>query len=598
MWFGDLVTMRWFDDVWMKEVFANFMAAKIVNPSFPEINHDLRFLLAHYPAAYDIDRTPGTNAIRQRLDNLNEAGSALRRDHLSEGADRDAPARGDSRRADRFRDGLREYLTRAPVRQRHLARSDRRARRAHARGSRGVEPCLGRRGGTADRRHRSRRSRTAGSPGWRFAQRDPRPARGLLWNQRLQVPLGLPDGVRTLPVRIADGAASTCPRRAACRRRTSCCRPAAASATAASSSMPASSTYLLRAPAEIADPLTRGAAWVTLWDQMLDRRARPDALIDAARSARCRARPTSRTCSGSSTTRSRRTGGSCRRPSARRVAARSSTCCDRASTPRRRRASSRRGFRRCATSARSPTVVALARARLARRRTRVPGLTLAEPDYMTLALRARGARSPAWQRDPRRAAARIENPDRRARFAFVRPALSPDQAASDAFFETLKDAANRQREPWVLEGLAYLHHPLRAAASEKYIPASLALLREIQRTGDIFFPKRWMDATLGGHSSASGRADGATLSRRCCLRTIPTACAASSCRRQTICSGPAACRADLRGVLTSCASCDGARRRCRRRRSESLRVQTLRVSSRGMSERQAGCRRAARARLS
>jgi aminopeptidase N len=35
MWFGDLVTMKWFNDVWMKEVFANFMAAKIVNPSFP-----------------------------------------------------------------------------------------------------------------------------------------------------------------------------------------------------------------------------------------------------------------------------------------------------------------------------------------------------------------------------------------------------------------------------------------------------------------------------------------------------------------------------------------------------------------------------------
>ena len=28
-------------------------------------------------------------------------------------------------------------------------------------------------------------------------------------------------------------------------------------------------------------------------------------------------------------------------------------------------------------------------------------------------------------------------------------------------------------------------------------------MREIQRTGDIFFPKRWMDATLRGHSSAS-----------------------------------------------------------------------------------------------
>src|SRR4029077_7540345 len=41
MWFGDLVTMQWFNDVWMKEVFANFMAAKIVNPSFPTVNHEL-----------------------------------------------------------------------------------------------------------------------------------------------------------------------------------------------------------------------------------------------------------------------------------------------------------------------------------------------------------------------------------------------------------------------------------------------------------------------------------------------------------------------------------------------------------------------------
>ena len=49
MWFGDLVTMRWFNDVWMKEVFANFMAAKIVNPSFPTVNHDLRFLLSELP---------------------------------------------------------------------------------------------------------------------------------------------------------------------------------------------------------------------------------------------------------------------------------------------------------------------------------------------------------------------------------------------------------------------------------------------------------------------------------------------------------------------------------------------------------------------
>ena len=74
MWFGDLVTMRWFNDVWMKEVFANFMAAKIVNPSFPQLNHELRFLLTHYPSAYQVDRTDGTNPIRQPLANLDEAG--------------------------------------------------------------------------------------------------------------------------------------------------------------------------------------------------------------------------------------------------------------------------------------------------------------------------------------------------------------------------------------------------------------------------------------------------------------------------------------------------------------------------------------------
>jgi aminopeptidase N len=61
---------------------------------------------------------------------------------------------------------------------------------------------------------------------------------------------------------------------------------------------------------------------------------------------------------------------------------------------------------------------------------------------------------------------------------------------------------NRRREPWVLEGLNYLHHPLRAEASARYVRPALDLLWEIQKTGDIFFPKRWMDATLSGHRTA------------------------------------------------------------------------------------------------
>lgn len=70
------------------------------------------------------------------------------------------------------------------------------------------------------------------------------------------------------------------------------------------------------------------------------------------------------------------------------------------------------------------------------------------------------------------------------------------------FFESLKDVANRRREAWVLEAARYLHHPLRAADSARFVIPALDLVREIQRTGDIFFPKRWADATLSGYQSA------------------------------------------------------------------------------------------------
>lgn len=109
MWFGNLVTMRWFNDVWTKEVFANFMADKIVNPEFPDIDHELSFLVSHYPQAYAVDRTQGANAIRQALGNLNQAGQLygpiiyhkapimMRQLELLIGADK-------------FQQGIREYL--------------------------------------------------------------------------------------------------------------------------------------------------------------------------------------------------------------------------------------------------------------------------------------------------------------------------------------------------------------------------------------------------------------------------------------------------------------------------------------------------------
>ena len=74
LWFGDLVTMRWFDEVWTKEVFAGQMAAKIAEPMFPEIDHDLGWIKGYLIPAMDEERTDGATAIRQDLPNLSDAG--------------------------------------------------------------------------------------------------------------------------------------------------------------------------------------------------------------------------------------------------------------------------------------------------------------------------------------------------------------------------------------------------------------------------------------------------------------------------------------------------------------------------------------------
>src|SRR5437016_7782157 len=139
--------------------------------------------------------------------------------------------------------------------------------------------------------------------------------------------------------------------------------------------------------------------------------------------------------------------------------------------------------------------------RVWRREQKIPGLVLSEPDEATMALDLAVRSVPSSAAILEEQFNRFMNPDRKARFEFVMPALSGRQETRDAWFAKLSNVQNRHREPWVIEGLHYLHHPLRAAQSEKYLRPSLELLREIQRTGDIFFPKNWLDATLGGHNT-------------------------------------------------------------------------------------------------
>ena len=96
---------------------------------------------------------------------------------------------------------------------------------------------------------------------------------------------------------------------------------------------------------------------------------------------------------------------------------------------------------------------------------------------------------------------KIKGPDNKARFQFIIPALSSDQYIRDNFFSTLMKAENRHTEPWVLSALRYLHHPLRIDFSEGYLKRSLNVLEDIQITGDIFFPGRWLNATFKYYQS-------------------------------------------------------------------------------------------------
>jgi aminopeptidase N len=75
-WFGDTVTMRWFDDLWLKEGFAEFMAYKTLEKVMPDANAWKVFYERNKQAAYQTDSTRGTTPIYQPIKNLSAAKSA------------------------------------------------------------------------------------------------------------------------------------------------------------------------------------------------------------------------------------------------------------------------------------------------------------------------------------------------------------------------------------------------------------------------------------------------------------------------------------------------------------------------------------------
>ena len=73
MWFGDLVTMQWWDDLWLKESFADYMGALAVDRATGFTNSWVSFANRRKAWAYVQDQLPTTHPIVADIPNLEAA---------------------------------------------------------------------------------------------------------------------------------------------------------------------------------------------------------------------------------------------------------------------------------------------------------------------------------------------------------------------------------------------------------------------------------------------------------------------------------------------------------------------------------------------
>ena len=476
MWFGDYVTMDWFNDVWTKEVFANYFAACITEPLFPNVNHSLNWMKTYTSASLAEDRTPGSNSIRQPLDNLRNAGliygniiynkAPVMMQKLVEIMGEEA-----------YQEGIRKYL------------------KTYAYGNATWDDLI------AILDARSEEDLASFSDVWvnqkgmphisftnrcgqlEIRQRDPL-NRGLLWPQSFQITFQGAEESTSVEVNLTNETyAITVP------LGTQAILPNT-DGRGYGLFIPdeESREWMLTHWQETSDDTARQSLLMSLHEnyqhRLISDREWMEALINGLKSEK--------------------------------NVLIASTLCGYLGTPlsqlgqasweeeiwewseKHPLASCRLQLIRCLISnARAPKSID----KLYQLWKEQSHPMLNERDYMTLAYELALHCPERYENLRNIQRERITNPDRRRQFDFIVQAVTPDTLQMDAFFQSLMKAENRRIEPWAASALAYLNHPLRQSYAVKYIRPGLKVLEEVQRTGDIFFPKNWASALLRNHKS-------------------------------------------------------------------------------------------------
>ncbi|HRW28291.1 MAG TPA: M1 family aminopeptidase [Bacteroidales bacterium] len=509
IWFGDLVTMKWFDDVWLKEVFAGYMSDKIAGPDFPDINHDLRFLLTRYPDAYEVDRTRGTNPIIQELGNMKDAGSLyggiiynkapIVMRQLEQLAGEENLKRGLQVYLNKYTWGNARWDDLVAILEETSQKPLGEWSRMWVReaGMPIIKPVI------------------AEDDGYRISLSEDDPA-GILrhWPQTLKtmvitatdtVTAELAPAERDSYITTADKPLCVIPDISG-----------RAYGTFLFDSI--SAAYLVNNLPTFEEPLLKGILWINMYENVISKTVSPadfceTAMRDlqvitdlqlrnylaerftsvwwnhmtagerSARAAEAEAMLKGRMLSAETLSEKRSWFGTLGNVTV-----------------------SRRGMDYLAALWKRGELPGAALRGTVQPGGRLSGpVRLSEDELCTLALTLALKGLPGAQGIIAEQRERIAGKERLERFDFVIPAVSADATVRDTFFENLSDPANREREPWVLEALEYLHHPSVAERSEKYILPSLEMLEEIKATGDIFFPGSWISTTLEGHRTPEAR---------------------------------------------------------------------------------------------